>query len=621
MGNVTTVGRMMFEDVVPEEHRQGMEGDIGSGQLKDVLQSIAEKDPGAYRRISHDILQLGERGARETNTSFTLADLAPPIDKSKMFDEVARKERAIMSDPKLTADQRQEKLVRIYGEMSGQTADKAYEAALAKGSGLAKMVAAGARGNKGQLNSNIGADWLVSDSKGRPVPIPIKRNYAEGLSPAEYFAGAYGTRLGLTATKFAVQDSGFFAKQLSSAAGDLIVSKDEDEADEGYPVLTADKDNIGAVLAAPTKGYARGTVITPKVLKDLQDGGPERIAVMSPVSSNMPGGLAALSVGIREKNRLPGISENVGLSAASGLSEPVSQALLSTKHTAGVASAGGGSQVTGFPAINSLAQVPRTYPGAATLTEVDGQVREIREAPQGGQFVRVGDEEHYVPPNRAVVVKKGDVLEAGDALSEGVPNPSEIVRHKGIGAGRAYFVDAMMKTLKQNGTSANRRNVEVISRALINHVKITDPDQTGGHLADDVVEYSAFAKNYTPSASAKTLQPEKAVGMYLEKPAFHFTIGTRITPSMAKTLKEMGRGEVLASDEKPGFEPVMVRMMDNPAYKQDWMTHMGNSYVKRNLSRDIRGGGADSFTHGKDFAPGLAKGTEFGRAPGKRPGY
>lgn len=616
----TTIGRMLFEDIVPEDYRRPEKGEsieLTSGRVGKILEQIAHKDPERYREISYKLLKLGAKGSVETNTSFKLEDLESPIEKEEVLKKIQGRLKQIDQRKDIDEEQKKELRLALYDDWGRRLPEKVFQEAMKRDSGLARMVAAGARGSKGQLNSNIGADMAVSDSEGRQIPIPILNNYAEGLTPAEYFAAAYGTRLGLVATKFAVQDSGYFAKQLSAAASDLIVTEDDCETDNGLPVEPTDKSNIGGVLARKAGGFTPGIVITPKVASQLKQKGVKKIVMRSPISCQAKnGGICSKCAGIREKGTFPDIGDNVGLSASNGVSEPVSQALMSTKHTAGVASAGGSSQVRGFPQIDALAQVPKTFPYAATLAEMDGKISRIDEAPQGGHYVTVENQRHYVPADRDVTVSIGDRVEAGDILSTGTPNPSEIVRHKGVGAGREYFVNALQKALEDNRTTADRRNLEVISRALINHVRIGDDTTSKEHLPDDIVEYSSLAANYTPAGDTEVKSLRESKGLYLQKPTLHYSVGTRITPSVMKTLKDVGQEEVEVSPTKPTFSPEMVRMMDNPAYKDDFMMHTGQSHVKRNLTKDIQSGGAESMTHGKYFAPALAKGTEFGR-PGK----
>ena len=1048
----------MFDEAVPAHFREGLDGAIGSKEVERILSSVAEKDPAAYRDVSFNLLKLGTKGSVETNTSFSLEDLKSPLDKAQVMADMRHKEEGIMNDRSIDRKERDKRLTDLYLGVATSLPEKIFSAAMDKGSNLARMVASGARGNKSQLNSNIGADMLVNDSKGNPVMLPITHNYSEGLTPAEYYAASYGTRLGLISVKAccsgdtevrmadgtaryirdivpgdrivgsdiegnptvvtvlnrfdngpkpcrrhkfriygtdssveivatqdhkvlakkrgwgkskkyivntpgkfplrearnnsagsyaavpvqggvdcgtksepgallvglllwdgytppqkafpdevftwdnssvanilgglfssdgsiviaktsvtikltltslkmleqtrellmvrfgiftrnirsvdvsrkkwaknpqwllgighraalrrffdkiplvgkkrlqveralsflddnssnrednafiwagsddvgtietfdlevdhpdhlyvlanglvisnSVQDSGYFAKQLSAASSDLLITTKDCKTDQGIATKPDDQANVGALLARPAAGYPAGTVITPKISADLARNLPEgrNIVVRSPLACMARSGICSKCAGIRERGHLPHLSENIGLAAASGVSEPVTQSMLclaewtrvrmaddsvkeikdiqvgdlvlasdrlgntrsatvlsvydngarecwktemrtsdertisldstpdhkvllrsgkvtpigeegldalalqddesawavshlflgaiptfdievdhpdhlfvlesglivhnSVKHSAGVASAGGGSNVQGFPATNALSQIPRIYPGGAVLSEIDGKVRKIEKAPQGGYSVTVNDWAGHVPLGREVSVKEGDTLEAGDSVSTGVPSPAEIVRLKGVGAGRKYWVDAMIKNLAASGTKIDRRNLEVMARAVVNHVEAGDDVDTARHLPGDILEYGAWQSGYRKARDTTKSKPEEAHGRFLQSPVLHYTIGTRMTPSVSKDLGAAGIDTVETSETEPDFKPHMVRLMDSPAYKDDWATHTGQSYAKRNLKRDIQEGGATSMLHGIHMTIPLARGVEFGR--------
>jgi len=616
----TTVARLIFNSIVPEKLRSDIPDDqpIGSQELKNVLQRVAEEHPEQYRDISFKLMRLGSKGAVETGSSFSMQDLESPIDKKKLLDEVSQRENDIFSDSKLTQEKKEDLLVKMYDKYSSKMPDLIFDASIKKGSNLAKMVASGARGNKSQLNSNIGADFLVTDQFNKPVPIGIKSSYTEGMSPAEYFAASYGTRAGLIATKFSTQNSGFLAKQINASAMDLLVTEDDCETKSGIPVSTGDKENIGSVLSKGFNGYSAGTIITNKVLQDLQKTGRPQISVRSAITCSASNGICSKCAGVRERGKLPALSDAIGLAAASALTEPLSQSLLSTKHSAGVANA---SKVTGFKAINSLFQVPDTFPDKASLSESDGTIDKIEQLPQGGFSITVGEKHHFISPEHEILVKRGDKIEAGDRLSSGMINPSDIVRLKGVGAGRLNLLKQIQDTFKENGINVSRKNAEVVTRAVVDHVKIVDADETDGYLPDDTVEYSSFSKTYKPREDSVYGDPSKSIGKYLEAPALHYTIGTRITPSVAKQLNDMEETQVLVSDKQPSFNPVMVRLMENPSYDKDWMSQLGTSYVQKNLKKNVISGDVSTDIHGTNPLPGLAYGKEFGKPPKGVIGY
>ncbi len=617
---VTTVARLIFNSIVPEKFRADIPDDkpIGSHEVQTILQRVAEEQPELYKDISFKLLRLGSKGAVETGSSFSMEDLVSPVDKKELMNEVEEQEQKIFLDNELSPEQKEQKLVSLYYKYSKRMPEMVYDASIRRGSNLAKMVASGARGNKSQLNSNIGADFLVVDQTNTPVPIGIKSSYTEGMSPAEYFAASYGTRSGLIATKFSTQNSGFLAKQINAAAMDLMVTEDDCKTGLGIPVSVEDADNNGSVLVKSTAGYSAGTILTPKVIQDIKKSGKSKLLVRSAITCESHNGICSKCAGARERGRLPHLSDAIGLASASALTEPLSQSLLSTKHSAGVANA---SRVTGFKAINSLFQVPETFPDKASLSEAEGVVDRIEELPQGGFNVMVGGKEHYVAPTHEILVKRGDKLEPGDRISSGLINPSEVVKFKGVGAGRLALLKQIQDTFKENGINVSRKNAEVVTRAVIDHVKVTDADETNEYLPDEIVEYASFSKSYRPRENALTLQPNKAIGKFLEKPILHYSIGTRVTPSVAKELEEMEEKEVLVSDTAPSFEPTMVRLMENPSHDRDWMSQLGSSYVQKNLKKNVISGDVKSNIHGTNPLPALAYGQEFGKPPKGVVGY
>lgn len=268
----------------------------------------------------------------------------------------------------------------------------------------------------------------------------------------------------------------------------------------------------------------------------------------------------------------------------------------------------------GFDALKNLTTIPKEYDAKASVATRDGTVTGVEEAPQGGRYVILDndvDSKVYVPQSLKVSVKEGDVLEAGDAVSSGLVSPAEVVGYKGIGEGRRYFANRFRQVFKDSHYGVNRRNVEVLSRALINNVQVENPDSEGAALPGDVVRYSSWAGEYTPRDGAEDTPVDKSVGRYLETPALHYTIGTKITPSVVKALKRHGTTSVLTNHTSPGVSPSMVSIVESPAYSNDWMARLGTSYLKKRLLEDAQRG-SSSNPHGINPIPSLARGVEFG---------
>ena len=607
----TTVGQLLVNEALPPEMRDYNRVLTGK-ELKAVLQQVAREHPERYRDISFKLNQIGQRSAQDQGGfSFGSRHLrrSPVANKIRARLQVSLKK--ILDDDTLTDEQRQQRIVRVVGkEMGPQIKDILAQADKDKNP-LALQVLSGTRGKPMNLTSLLGSDLLYSDHRDEVIPIPVLRSYSEGMSPEEYWAGTYGARRGIIATKFATQEAGFLSKQLNQAGHRLVVVDDDDKknfANRGMIVDTDDEDNEGSLLAHDAGPYKRNTPLTPKILKHLKRLGKNRILVRSPLVGGSPsGGIYARDVGIRETGKLPGRGEQVGLQAAQALSEPISQGQLSAKHSGGVA--GQEKAVGGFQYINQLIQVPKKMQGGAAHAELDGRVQRIEDAPAGGKYVTINDKQHFVGAGFDLAVKPGQDVEAGDLISSGIPNPALIVQHKGVGEGRRYFVNEFRKAMASSGMRGHRRNIELLARGLINHVKMTD--ETDDHAPDDVVPYSTLEHTYKPRSDSNLLGPKKAVGQYLEKPVLHYTIGTKVRPSMLKDLEEFGVKELSVHKNPPPFQPHMVRGMYQLQHDPDWMTQMYGSGLKKSLLNSVARGGK-SEERGSSFVPSLAAGTDFG---------
>jgi hypothetical protein len=284
----------------------------------------------------------------------------------------------------------------------------------------------------------------------------------------------------------------------------------------------------------------------------------------------------------------------------------------STKHGGGSVTGLQTKNFGGFDNVNQLIQVPSAFRNGATISKHDGYVQKIQNAPQGGKYIYINNEAHYVQPDMTIHVKPGEKVEAGDVLSEGIVNPAEITQHKGIGEGRMAWVNAMMRGLRDSRINPHRRNLEVIARGLINHVRVTDLDGHVDALPDDIVPYDYIARTYKPREGAFEVEPHKAMNKYLEEHALHFTIGTRITPKVADHLKNFGINKVIVHNDPPPFEPEMIRAMNQPQNDPNWVSRLGGSYLERGLLQATHRG-LESNTHSTSFIPSLAEGKDFAK--------
>ncbi|EAX47693.1 DNA-directed RNA polymerase, beta' subunit [Thermosinus carboxydivorans Nor1] len=171
------------------------------------------------------------------------------------------------------------------------------------------------------------------------------------------------------------------------------------------------------------------------------------------------------------------VGEAVGIIAAQSIGEPGTQLTMRTFHTGGIA----GDDITqGLPRVEELFEA-RKPKRQAIISEIDGTV-EVKEV-KGMRKVTVkppmGEERVYqIPYGARLLVKDGDVVQAGDRLTEGSVNPHDILRVSGLRATQRYLVHEVQKVYKSQGVEINDKHIEVMVRQMLHKVKVEDPGDT-----------------------------------------------------------------------------------------------------------------------------------------------
>lgn len=597
----TTVGQILINEALPEDMRDYSRR-LDKPGLKKLMQEVAEKYPDRYREVSQRLMMVGQSAATTGNFSFSLRDFQPPKAKRDIVSKLKIQAQSIVDDPKLDKKQKHEKITMLLGQHLDKITKATLEDAHKSGSRLADVILSGSKGSPSQFNTTVGAPLMYTDHKDQPVPIPVFNSVSEGLDPVEYWASTYGTRKGVISTKFATAEAGYFGKKLGLAANRLVVTDDDCGTSSGILTDGDDRENVGTVLAQDVGNIKAGTVLTPSHLSKLKG---KKILTRSPMTCQAEHGLCAKCSGIRERGTFPELGDNLGVSAASALSERLSQSMLNVKHTAGAA---GAKRSYGYEDVERLFEMPQHSTEFAPVAEEDGVVKEIKDSPTGGVFVKMGDSEYWAASKDRLSVKVGDHVEAGDMLAAGIPNPTLLAKHRGIGDARHVFMNNIREVTNNN---ISRRNAEVLARALISHVNIMSMKGPAGTIIGDTPRYDDIAKEYEPREGSKELPVGSAAGGYLETPVLHYSIGTRINNRVAKVLKDNGVKNITVHKDPPDFEPDVQRMFSHSQLDPDWMTRMSGYHLKSSIPEAVHRG-LTSQEHSTSFVPSLARGVEFG---------
>lgn len=603
----TTVGNIIFNEALPvsmRDYKRIVTGfNIGS-----ILTDLARNHPKKYPDAVFDIKKLGDMTSYTTAHSVALKDFEAPPEKKAIMTRTMRELASARATSKSDAEY-EHKFAQIAAKNKTALEKAVVKSGIKNKSGLAEMVLAKSRGSPDQLNSIVGTPMAVQDSQNRTITVPILNSYSEGLDTSEYWAASYGTRKGVLSTKIATAEGGYFGKRLAAPVQRLIITKDDCGTDNGI-IEAISGDILDTFLAKDFLPYKRNDLITTDMVDNLKKKGVSSVLVRSPLTCEADEGICGKCRGIIETGGQPKIGSNVGVNSALTISEPVAQGAMNVKHKGGALEERHLVNVD-LGTMKQLVDIPKMFPDSAVLSEIKGIVTEISKAPQGGWNLFVGDEEHYVPQKRTIKVKKGDSVKKGQVLTDGIINPSEVVRLRGMGPARIFFTKYYKEMYsKAYGKNIHQKHFETFARGVLNYVTVEDSEDSEDILPGDKITIQKANKMFKPKKVEKSA-PKNAIGKWLAKPYLHYTIGAEVDEDLVADLNKMNIKEIQVTPVQPAFNPVMLRLNAVADADSDWMRRLGGERLRASLLKAVQKG-EESDIHGTSFIPGLAYGSEFG---------
>jgi len=187
----------------------------------------------------------------------------------------------------------------------------------------------------------------------------------------------------------------------------------------------------------------------------------------------------------------------------------------------------------GLPRVEELFEA-RPPKSPATISEIDGVVR-FGEVRKGLREVVVGSEGvekiYRLPHGVHLRVHDGELVKAGDRLSEGPINPHDILAIRGEKAVQEYLLNEIQEVYRLQGVKINDKHIEMIVRQMLQRVRVLDPGDTR-FLESDVVSRPEFERENRRIAeeNATIEDPSKKL-----KPATHEALLLGITKAALTT--------------------------------------------------------------------------------------
>ncbi|QJA09861.1 DNA-directed RNA polymerase subunit beta' [Romboutsia sp. CE17] len=573
----STVGRFIFNENIPQNlgfvDREvdpfGLEVDflVDKKSLGKIIDKCFRKHGNTETAILLDhIKSLGFKFSTRGGITVAVADMKVPEAKKAYLAEAEEKvdkyERAYRRGL-ISNEERYERVIETWSETTDKVTDALMEG-LERLNNIYIMAHSGARGSKNQIRQLAGMRGLMANASGKTVEVPVKSNFREGLSVMEYFTSSHGARKGLADTALRTADSGYLTRRLVDVSQDVIVREiDCGTTDTTEIVAIKDGNEVIEELYDRIVGrYTIDSIVDPQTGEVLVEAdsmikeddaekiiavGIEKVRIRTVLNCKTTHGVCSKCYG---RNLATGkevnIGEAVGIIAAQSIGEPGTQLTMRTFHTGGVA---GGDITQGLPRVEELFEA-RKPKGLAIITEITGRV-EIDETGKRKEVVIIpesGENQVYaIPYGSRIRVKQGQMVEAGDPLTQGSINPHDIVRVKGIGGVQEYIVKEVQRVYRMQGVDVNDKHIEVIVRQMLSKVKVEDPGDTdllpGGY--EDVLTFNkcneeAIANGLRPATAKRTLlgitKASLATESFLSAASFQET--TRVLTEAAIKGKE-----------------------------------------------------------------------------------
>ena len=517
----STLGRFLFNEILPQDlgfvdrsipgNELLLEVDflVGKKQLKQILEKVINTH-GVTKtaEVLDDIKATGYKYSTRAAMTVSISDMTVPPQKPEMIQNAQNIVDKITKNYKrglITEEERYKEVVETWKKTDDELT-KALLNGLDKYNNIFMMADSGARGSDKQIKQLAGMRGLMADTTGHTIELPIKSNFREGLEVLEYFMSAHGARKGMSDTALRTADSGYLTRRMVDVSQELIVRETDccenrDEISGMYVKGFMDgKEEIENLQERITGRFSCETItnkdgevlvkanhmITPKraarIMKEgvNANGGPiDEVKIRTILTCKCKVGVCAKCYGANmATGEAVQVGESVGIIAAQSIGEPGTQLTMRTFHSGGVA---GGDITQGLPRVEELFEA-RKPKGLAIITEIPG-VAVINDTKKKREIIVTnpdnGDSKTYlIPYGSRIKIVDGQVLEAGDELTEGSVNPHDSLRIKGVRAVQDYMLREVQRVYRLQGVEISDKHIEVLVRQMLKKIRIEENGDT-----------------------------------------------------------------------------------------------------------------------------------------------
>ncbi|MBX9695164.1 MAG: DNA-directed RNA polymerase subunit beta', partial [Cyanobacteria bacterium] len=139
-----------------------------------------------------------------------------------------------------------------------------------------------------------------------------------------------------------------------------------------------------------------------------------------------------------------------------------------------------GDIVQGLPRVEELLEA-RKPKECAILSEREGRAKIVVDDDIKRVYIVYDDgseEEIVIPPGMNILIDDGDHIKVGKPITDGPPNPHDVVRLLGFENAQKFLVDEVQSVYRSQGVEIADKHIEVIVRQMTRKVRVDDPKDT-----------------------------------------------------------------------------------------------------------------------------------------------
>ena len=565
-----TAGVILLNSLMPKDIQFEHNKPITKKVYKEKLSAFASKHPDLYKERIHQITALAENMAFYLGANVGTKDLK--IAEKAVESHIKKVEKEF--NKAKTETEKKKILVKAFNEAQ-ETVKKLDE----NNNEMLLQVKSSARGKPAQMARMSWAPFYAVGMDQTPNPVLIKNNFVKGLNPQEYFGVAAQGRFSAVQTANATSEPGEFGKVLVANTDDQVITMKDCGTKNGICMDPKDHNIVGRYEAGTNK------LIDEVYWKQLKNNSKLKcVRVRSPITCQAPRGICAMCYGLKSNGRLPSIGEEVGIEAAQSIGEPLTQMVLSTKHSVG-AKEEDENKLHGMEGFKIVVNSPDRFKQKAALSPYTGHVSKIETSPQGGYNVYIGAYKKpvHVDANKKLLIKNGDFIVKGQQISSGIASVKDVLHNVGIGAARKQEADLLHQTfLDSTGRDLNKKHFEIIARG---HLSL------GKNESGELQNLNSALKNYPSIKTKKFLSNELLKkDYYLAEDVDVFLKGTKIDEFLINKLKQHGIQQIEVTDQKPPVKPIYKTLVMRPNFERNLFAKLNYRYLQKAITDEVKRG-------------------------------